>query len=698
MKISFIVLIMLGILTMACSTTPENPFFTEYDTPFGVAPFSEITDDHYMPAFLEGIKQVEQEVDVIVSNTEEPTFENTVEALEFAGEQLNKVSNVFYNLTSAHTNDSLQKISTDIAPLTSKLNDDINLNPELFAKVKAVYEKKDELNLNTEQKMLLDEAYKGFVRGGANLNEADQAKLREINSELAVLTIKFGENVLKEDNNFTLVLENEDDLAGLPDFLIEGAAAKAKDMDQEGKWVFTVHKPVLLPFLTYSEKREYREQMLKAYITRGDHGDEFDNKANLSKIAALRVNKAKLLGYETHAHFVLEENMAKTPDKVYELLNQLWEPALVMSKKEASDLQEMARKEGNSFKIEAWDWWYYAEKLKKEKYALDDEQLKPYFSLESAREGAFMVANKLFGLTFEERMDIPTYHPDVRTFEVKNPDGSHQGLFFADYFTRSSKRGGAWMNSYRKQSRKDGENITPIIVNVLNFNKPSEGEEALLTFEEVNTLFHEFGHALHGLLSDCNYLSLSGTSVPRDFVELPSQIMENWAAEPEVMKIYAKHYETGEPIPDELIEKIKNAGHFNQGFVTVEYLAASYLDMDWHTLTAAVEHDPTTFETNALNKIGLIPEIVVRYRSTYFNHIFSGGYSSGYYSYIWSEVLDSDAYEAFKETNVFDKNTAASFRENILARGGTEDPMTLYLRFRGKEPSIESLLKKRGLK
>jgi peptidyl-dipeptidase Dcp len=440
-----------------------------------------------------------------------------------------------------------------------------------------------------------------------------------------------------------------------------------------------------------------REKIYRAYFNRGNNDDEFDNKAIASRIAALRVKRANLLGYPTHAHFVLELNMAKVPGNVYDLLNRLWEPALKIAKKEAEEMQAIIDAERGGFKLQSWDWWYYAEKLKKAKYALDDELLRPYFKLENVIDGVFTVAANLYGLQFEERTDIPTYHEDVKVFEVKEDDGSHVGILYTDYFPRSSKRGGAWMNSLRKQSKIKGMNITPVIFNVGNFSKPTADKPSLISLEEVSTMFHEFGHALHGLLSDCTYETLSGTSVPRDFVELPSQIMENWALHPEVLKMYAKHYETGEPIPDDLIEKIKNAGHFNQGFATVEYLAASFLDMDWHTLTEAEEKDIWEFENASMEKIGLIPEIIPRYRTPYFRHIFAGGYSSGYYSYIWAEVLDADAFEAFKEAGLFDRETAQSFRENILAKGGTEDPMTMYINFRGAEPKVEPLLKKRGL-
>jgi peptidyl-dipeptidase Dcp len=674
----------------------KNPFFSEYDTPFKVPPFNKIKEEHYLPAFKEGIKQHEKEIEAITNNTAEPNFENTILALERSGSLLTKVGNVYFNAMNTQISDNILEISREITPLMAKHSDDINLNEKLFQRVKAVYSKKDNLNLNTEQNKLLEKTYKDFVRGGANLDAMKKEEFRKINTELSMLELKFGENVLKENNSFELVLDKKEDLAGLPESVIASAAQAAKERGKDGKWVFTLHVPSIMPFLQYSERRDLREKIYKAYINKGDNNNELDNKSVLSKIASLRVKRANLLGYKSHADYVLEENMAKTPKNVYKLLEQLWTPALQRAKMEASDLQKMAEKDGQNFKLAAWDWWYYAEKLRKEKYALDDETLRPYFKLENVRQGAFDVAHKLYGITFTERKDLPVYNKDVKAFEVKDADGSHLGILYVDYFPRADKRSGAWMNSYRDES-KDGEKITPIVVNAFNFTAPAGDKPALLTFEEVSTMFHEFGHGLHGLLANTTYRSLSGTAVARDFVELPSQIMENWAGEPEVLKSFAKHYQSGETIPDELIEKIKNASLFNQGFATVEYLAASILDMDWHTLTDTVQVDAKTLEEKTVNRIGLIPEIAFRYRSTYFSHIFDGGYSSGYYSYIWAEVLDSDAFEAFKEKGLFDPATAKAFRDNVLSLGGTEEPMVLYKRFRGADPSIEPLLKRRGL-
>ncbi len=675
----------------------DNPFFSDYNTPFETPSFDRIKEEHYLSAFKEGIKQQLEKIDAVVNNEEAPTFENTIEAMESSDALLTKVGNVFFNLLSANTNDELQGIAKEVSPLLSKHRDDILLNQKLFERVKAVYSQKDKLSLSVEQNKLLEKYYKDFIRGGANLNEENKERLRKINQELSLLSLQFGENVLKETNAFELVIENKEDLAGLPEAVITTAAEVAKERGHEGKWVFTLHKPSMIPFLQYSEKRDLREKIFTAYINRGNNNNELDNKTILSRIAALRVEKANILGYKTHADFVLEENMANKPENVYRFLDQLWKPALKIAKNEAKDLQEMIYKEGKKFELQPWDWWYYAEKVKKARYDLDEEMLRPYFKLENVRKGAFTVANKLYGIQFVERTDIPKYHPDVKVFEVKEADGTHIGIYYTDYFPRASKRGGAWMNSFRKQSRQGGIEMTPVICNVGNFSKPVGDKPALLSFDEVTTLFHEFGHALHGLLSNSTYKKLSGTAVPRDFVELPSQIMENWASEPEVLKMYARHFESDEVIPQELLDKLKKSSHFNQGFATVEYLAASFLDMDWHTLTEPNEVDVLEFENKSLNKIGLIPEIITRYRSTYFNHIFAGGYSAGYYSYIWAEVLDADAFEAFKETSLFDQKTALAFRKNILEAGGTEDPMTLYIRFRGVEPKVEPLLKRRGL-
>ncbi|MCK4754423.1 MAG: M3 family metallopeptidase, partial [Calditrichia bacterium] len=552
MKKYILLLIIGGLMFSTCSTktdTGSNPFYSEYDTPFGTPPFSEIKLEHYMPAFTDGMGQEQNEIDAIVSNPEAPTLENTIVAMEKTGELLDKVRHVFFNLNSSMTNDDMQAIAKELSPLLSKHRDDIRLNDKLFQRVKAVYSQKDELQLTQEQKMLLDEYYKSFVRGGANLDETKKGELREINKELSLLTLQFGENILKENNRFEMVIENKEDLAGLSEAVITAAAETGKERGHEGKWVFTLHKPSLIPFLQYSEKRELREKMFKGYIHRGDNNDDLDTKAMLSKIASLRVRRANLLGYKTHAAFILEENMAKNAENVYDLLDKLWKPALAVAKNEVEEMQALIDAEGNNFKLKPWDWWYYSERVKKAKYDLDEDMLRPYFQVENVRKGAFEVATKLFGITFTERKDIPKYHEDVTVYEVKEADGTHIGILYTDYFPRASKRGGAWMNEFRAQSNMDSNEIRPVIVNVGNFTKPTADKPALISLEEALTLFHEFGHALHGLLTDCTYPRLSGTNVPRDFVELQSQIMENWATEPEVIRSYAQHYQTGEPIP-----------------------------------------------------------------------------------------------------------------------------------------------------
>ncbi len=692
----FLLILTSLVFIMSSNLTAQNPFFEEWKTPFGIAPFDQIKEEHYMPAIKKGMEDQLHAIDKITANNEAPTFKNTIESLEKSGQLLTTVSYVFGNLNSANTNDKMQEINKKISPLLSKHNDDINLNPALFARVKALYEKRGDLNLTGEQNQLLEDYYKGFVRGGANLDDEAKDKFRKINEELSVLSVQFGENVLKEDNAFEMVLDNEKDLSGLPESVRIAAAEAAKERGYEGKWLFTPHKPSWIPFLTYSDRRDLRSKLYAGYTNRGDNNNENDNKAILNKIVNLRIRKAHLLGYKTHADFVLEETMAKTPENVYNLLNKVWGPALNVAKKERAMMQEMIDKEGGNYKLAASDWWYYAEKIRKEKYDLNEDEIRPYLKIDNVIEGSFILANKLFRLSFEERTDIPKYHPDVKTYVVKGANGTIIGVYLSDWFYRSSKRGGAWMNSFRKQSAMDGKKVLPIIYNVGNFTKPTADTPSLLSLDEANTLFHEFGHALHGLLSDCTYPSISGTSVPRDFVEFPSQVLENWVLEPEMLKLYAKHYKTGEVMPNELIEKIKKAGKFNQGFETVEYLAAAFLDMAWHTLDKEEDRDVNKFEKKVFDELGLIPEIVSRYRSTYFRHI-TGGYSAGYYSYIWSEILDADTFAAFKEKGIFDKETANAYRKYILSKGGTEEAMKMFENFRGHKPAIEPLLERRGL-
>jgi peptidyl-dipeptidase Dcp len=676
----------------------DNPFFNEYNTPFNIPPFESIKPEHYLPAFEAGMANQKANIEKITSQGAKPSFVNTIEALENSKELLSRVNTVFPCLTSANTNKELEAINKKISPLLSKHGDDIYMNKELFARVKSIFDNQTSFKLNEEQTKLLEKTYKAFIRSGINLEPEKQARLREINERLSVLTVNFGQNLLAENNKFELIIDNKADLSGLPASVIAAAEASAKSKGLDGKWRFTLHNPSALPFLQYAGNRKLREIIYKGYINKCDNGDELDNNKIASEIASLRAEKANLLGYKNHASYILEETMAKTPDAVNKFLAELWKPALKVAQDEVAQMQQLIDKEKKGQTLEAWDWQYYAEKVRQKKYSLDAEALRPYFQLENVRQGIFTLCNKLYGLTFEEVKNIPLYHPEVIAFEVKDVDNSHLGLLFMDFHPRESKRSGAWMTSYRKESKKDGERKAPIISIVCNFTRPSGDTPALLTTDEVETFFHEFGHALHGLLANTQYYSLSGTSVPRDFVELPSQIMENWAFEKEMLSLYAKHYKTGEIIPDELVKKMIDASKFNQGFATVEYLAASILDMEYHILTDKEPVNTDEFEKAKMDAIGLIPQIVSRYRTTYFQHIFSGGYSAGYYSYIWAEVLDSDAFAAFKESgNIFNTNIATSFRKNILENGGTKDPMEMYKTFRGKEPDVKYLLAKRGL-
>ena len=674
-----------------------NPLLQAWTTPFGVPPFAEIKPEHFLPAIRAGVDAQRKEIDAIANNPEAPTFANTIEAMENAGELLARVSPVFSNMQSSNTNEQLQAINREVAPLLTALRDDIRLNPALFARVRTLWQARASLPLTPVQARLLDEQYKSFVRGGANLAPGQKDRFRAINAELSALGIRFGDNLLHDTNTYRLVVEKDADLKGLPPSIVAAGADAANAAGLAGRWVYTLQAPSIWPFLQYADNRDLRRQILEAYTTRNDRGDQYDNKANVARQAALRAERAQLLGYPSHADFVLEENMAKTPGKVYGLLNQLWTPARAMALREAADQQALIKASGGAFTLEAADWRYYQEKIKQQRFALDEQAVRPYFKLDSVRQGAFYVANRLYGLTVTPRPDLPAYHPEVQAFEVKDADGSHLGVFYSDYHPRPGKRVGAWSSTFRSTRMKDGQRVTPVVVNVCNFSRPAGDEPALLTLEEVGTLFHEFGHALNSLLSRSPYRGLGG--FPRDFVEVPSQIMENWALHPDVLKVYAKHYKTGEPIPVDLVEKIKKAEQFDQGFITVEYLAASLLDMDWHTLPAGPAKDAAAFEQAAMAKIQLPRDIVPRYRSTYFNHIFGpgGGYSSGYYAYIWSEVLDQDAFDAFREKGLFDQATARGFRA-ILEKGGTEDPMALYKAFRGREPSVEPLLRKRGLK
>ena len=706
-KVKSILLTLCAICIMVSSSKKDNknvnmnPFLSNYKTPFEVPPFDKIQNKDYLPALEEGIRQHDHEIDSICNNQEAPSFPNTIEALDHSGDLLSRVSKVFYNLRDANTNDSMQTIAQKVAPMVSKHEDEINLNEKLFARVKAVNDNKGTLNLNKEQSRLLEETYKRFVRGGANLPQDKKEELKKINEELSLLDLKFSDNVLAETNAYKLIVDKKEDLTGLPENVILGAAEEAKSNKMDGKWVFTLQKPSWIPFLTYAKNRDLREKLYKAMYSRGNNNNEHDNKAVISKMLNLRLQKANLLGFESWSAYVLDDCMAKTPANVYKLLHQVWTPAIQRAKEEAADMQAMIDQEGGKFKLQSWDWWYYSEKVRKAKYDLDEEQIRPYFELNNVRDGVFMVANKLYGLTFNRRKDMPVFHPDCEVYEVKDKDGSALGILYMDFYPRASKRAGAWMTNYREQHfSKEGQDIRPVISVTCNLSKPTGDQPALLSYDDVETLYHEFGHALHGLLSKCHYETISGTNVARDFVELPSQFNEHWAAEPEVLKVYAKHYKTGEVIPQELVDKIVKSGKFNQGFATTEYLAAAILDMDYHTITKGGDIDVNKFEDESMKKAGLIPEIIPRYKSTYYSHIFGGGgeYSSGYYSYIWAEVFECDAFQAFKEAgNIFDQKTAESFRKNILEKGGTDEAMNLYINFRGKEPGIEPLLKNRGL-
>lgn len=676
----------------------QNPFFSTYTTPFGVPPFAQIKNEHFEPAFIEGMKQQAAEIAAITAQKEAPTFANTIVAMENSGDLLDRVGTVFFNFNNANTNEAIQKIAQTLSPKLSKHRDDIQLNADLFKRVKSIYDQRTALKLTGEQLMLLEKTYKSFVRSGAALSAEKQERMRKINAEMSLLTLKFGQNLLAENNNYTLVIDKPEDLSGLPASLIATAADDAKKRKMEGKWVFTLQNPSIMPFLQYADNRSLREKIFKAYLERGNHNDAYDNKTIMSTIVALRAEKAALLGYENHAAYILEESMAKTPAKVSALLNQLWTATVPVTKQEAAELQTLMDKEGKNEKLESWDWRYYAEKLRKQKYDLKEEELRPYFSLDNVRQGIFTLCQRLYGLKFEPRADIPVYHEEAMAYEVKEANGQHVGIMYMDFHPRAGKRGGAWMTGYREQEMENGKRVAPVVSIVCNFSRPSGTAPALLTMDEVRTFFHEFGHGLHGLLSNVTYGSLAGTSVPRDFVELPSQIMENWSTEPEMMKLYAKHYQTGEVIPNALVEKMKKSSLFNQGFETSEYLAASLLDMSYHTLKPGqTPTDVLTFEKESMDKIGLIPQIPPRYRTTYFQHIFAGGYSAGYYSYIWSAVLDADAFEVFKQKGLFDQKSAQSFRKNVLEKGGTDEPMKLYLNFRGAEPDIKPLLRRRGL-
>lgn len=718
-----------GALLTACGEkkTAENPFFTEWNTPFEVPPFDQILPEHYVPAYEEGMAREKAEIDAIVNNPDAPTFENTILAYDNTGEFLRRVSSTFGCVAGTDMTPELEAIQTQMSPVLTGHRSDISLNPALFARIKAVYDGRDSLCSDAMQLRLTEKMYKGFERSGANLANAQKEELRKVDEQLSRLSLNFGRNLRGDNGAFTLVVDNKDDLAGLPETVIASAAEEAKGRDQQGKWVFTLDKPSMIPFLQYAQNRQLREKLYKGYLERCDHNDGRDNKAVIDSIANLRLQRANLLGYPNHAAYVLDRQMAKHPEAVYALLDELWTPALNRAKGELDEMVkikvaesqassgvdgdvqagDLANKDPQAYAVlqqkakddfQSWDWWYYAEKLRKEKYDLDEDELRPYFSLDNVREGIFALTNKLYGLTYKPLKDVPKYNPENQVFEVLDGDGTHLGVLYLDFHPRAGKRVGAWCTTFRGQSYdENGKRVPPIVSIVCNFSKPTGDVPALLTLDEVETFFHEFGHGLHQLFSMVPYKGLRG--VERDFVELPSQVMEHWAVEPELLAVYAKHYKTGEVIPQNLVEKIQQSALFNQGFATVEYLAASLLDMNYHTLNAPEKIDVTKFENQAMDKIGLLPQIEPRYKSTYFQHIFSGGYSSGYYSYIWSEVLDSDAFDAFEQSgDLFNKQIASQFREQVLSKGGMADGDVLYRNFRGQEPSKEPLMKNRGLK
>ncbi len=651
--------------------------------------------EDYKPAFIENIKNAKAEIDAIINNPEAPTFENTLEALDFAGNPLDRLSSIFFNLNSAETSDEMQKIAQEVSPLLTEFSNDITLNEDLFKRIKAINDQKESLNLTTEQQTLLDKKYKGFVRNGALLNDEQKAKLREIDTQLAKLKLTFGENVLAETNNYQLHITNENDLSGLPEGVIEAAKSEAENRQLEG-WIFTLDMPSYLPFMTYADNRELRKELAIAAGKKAFQNNEYDNQNNVKDIVRLRHERANLLGYASHAHFVLEERMAQNPDKVKSFLNDLLEKAKPAAEKEFAELTAFAKELDGIEHLEKWDGAYYSEKLKQKLFNLDDEKLKPYFKLENVLNGAFTIAEKLFGITFKEVFDIDKYHKDVKTFEVLDFENQLVAVFYADFFPRKGKRNGAWMTSFKSQSIRNGVNERPHISNVCNFTPPTSSKPSLLTFNEVTTLFHEFGHGLHGMLANTVYPSLSGTSVYWDFVELPSQVMENWCYEPEALALFAKHYETGEIIPQEYVEKIKESASFLEGIATMRQISFGLLDMAYHGKAQTIE-DVKSFEEAAFENTKLYPDVAENCMSVSFSHIFQGGYSSGYYSYKWAEVLDADAFAYFQEKGIFDKEVATKFKENVLSKGGTEHPMTLYKKFRGQEPKPEALLKRAGL-
>ena len=674
----------------------SNPLLHAFNTPFGVPPFEQIKVEHYLPAIEQLIIDAQAEIDEIANADDAPTFANTIVAMERSGLALNQAAEIFFNLNSAETSDEMQALANELSPILTEFGNGIMQNVALFTRVKSVFDQKDALNLDPESDMLLTKCYKGFVRSGANLNDTQKAKYNEVSNALAMASLKFGENVLAETNGYELILENEDDLAGLPDSAIDAAAMTAEEKGHSGLWVFTLQAPSFMPFLEYADNRELREKLYKAYMSKAYKGDELDNQAVVKEIVKLRFEMAQLLGYANYADYVLEERMAEKPAKVKDFLNDLLEKALPKAKEEIEELKAYIKKIGHDIELERWDWAYYSQKLKNEKYQLDDEMLRPYFQLENAVDGMFEVANKLYGLSFTKNDEISVYHESAQAYEVTDAQGKHISVFYTDFFPRPGKRGGAWMTSYRGQWKVDGEDKRPVVSIVCNFTPPTESKPSLLTFREVETLFHEFGHALHGMLADGQYGSLSGTSVYWDFVELPSQILENWVQEKECLDLFAKHYETGELIPEDLVQKLRNSATFMEGYATVRQVGLASLDMAWHGVNPNHISDVSEYEKQILENTDLLPGITSSNTSCAFSHIFQGGYSAGYYSYKWAEVLDADAFEYFKEKGIFSQEVAQKFRK-LLSSGGSVKPMDLYKEFRGQEPDPKALLRRAGL-
>ncbi len=682
---------------MGIAYTQNNPLLGDFNTPHKTAPFDKIKNEYFLPAFQEAIKKGEAEIQVIKNNPDVPGFENTIVALDRSGKLLNRTAGIFFNLMSSETNDQLQQIAQEVSPMLTKFQNDITLDPVLFEKVKTVYAQKDQLDLTTEQQMLLENSFIGFVRQGADLSEANKEKFREISTELSKLSLKFGENVLKETNNYELNITDKSQLSGLPESALEAAANLAKSKNKEG-WIFTLNMPSYLPFMKYVDNRELRKEMYLAYGSKSFRGNEFDNRENVKKIVALRLKMAQLLGYNNYADYVLERRMAMNQDGVYKLLDDLYQASFDVANREKAEVQEYANRNGFSGEIMPWDWTYYSEKLKVEKFDLNDEMLKPYFELSKVVNGVFGLATQLYGITFKPNKNIPGYNEEVVPYEVFDEDGTFLAVLYTDFHPRAGKQGGAWMNDFKSQWKENGEDSRPHITIVMNFTRPTETKPALLTFNEMETFMHEFGHALHGMLANSTYQSLSGTNVYRDFVELPSQIMENWAVEKEFLDQFAVHYKTGEKIPAELVQKIVDSQNYLAGYLSNRQISFGYLDMAWHTLGKPFEGSVKDFEETAWKKTQIFPPIDEVCMSTQFGHLFSGGYAAGYYGYKWAEVLDADAFSVFKEKGLFNKEVATSFRKNILEKGGTEHPMILYKRFRGQEPTVDALLERSGLK